>query len=560
MKTFLQTFKGSYIQTFDDTKQNKPLVRCMSLKDACKNWQELIDLNKQGAGIYFTPNPCSGGRKEENVTAINWVYVDMDEGTKGEMMDRIEKSPISPSIITESSRGYHLYWRCDCSRPQFDKIIRGLIDFYAGDPAITSTNEVLRLLNFYHMKDMKNPFKIQIKHFEIKTLLPENMIKAFPYIPPMKKLQTKHNLNDNDLRVIKDIPIKNVLSRLGVEINSGNFIVEGGETTSASVNVKDNYINRFSGKVGSGSNIDVVMAYGKMELKEAIEWLEDMAGIKRGFDATKCIGTHEIEDEIDMITTLPYTWGTDKADSIISPIQRNHLCLFGGEQGTGKTAYTFFIAKKNAELGHRVLYISLEMSGENIITRIARDYSGITKAQWRNKSTISDTQRLAYKRKKQEILSIKNLVLAGITQGEKTNKENITKIIQHVKPDLVFIDNFDLVEDKPGLNTLQKEEVVSKHFMDFTNNFKVPVILLHHYKKGKEKDGSQRGLNAFRGSAKITHNSDTVIVGRRHNKENATEEEMAMYTLLQVKDREFGIGGMCTTYFYKGEFYDKYIY
>ena len=38
-----------------------------------------MQLNKKGAGIFFTPNPCKEGRKKENIESIEWVYVDIDD-------------------------------------------------------------------------------------------------------------------------------------------------------------------------------------------------------------------------------------------------------------------------------------------------------------------------------------------------------------------------------------------------------------------------------------------------------------------------------------------------
>jgi len=553
MKQFLQTFKGSYVQTFDDTKSGKSLTRSMPMEEAKGKVTELVELNKQGAGIFFTPNPCTGGRKAEHVTAIKWVFVDMDEGTKEQMMNRIKESPIKPSIIVESSRSYHCYWRCTCTEPQFNKIITGLIDYFDGDKAISSTNEVLRFPGFYHMKDMGSPFKIKIISFEDKEITPSEMISAFP--SKIQHFKHKHSLKESDLRIIKDIPIKAVLARLGVEVSRDNFIMEGGKVTSASINVNGNYVHRFSGKAGSGSTIDVVMAFGKLDLTGAIKWLKDFAGIKEVFEPKDCID--ELDEELEDLTyTMPFTWGTVNADKEITPIQPHHFNVFGGEQGSGKTAYSFFMAKENANLGHKVLYISLEMSGSDIIKRIARSFAGITKEQWRVKKLITPTQRNAYTRKKKEIHEIKNLMLAGFDTDEPTT-ENIHKLIDYSNASLVFIDNLDLVAVEDNENPFQAQARITRFFMNFAKAKGIPIIMLHHYNK-KSKSSEGRGLDSFRGSAKITHNASTVVVGRRFSEDNATNEDKATYSLYEQKDREFGIGGACNTYFYKGDFYDEY--
>lgn len=169
IKKFLTTFQNSFIQTFSDTGSNPKLVRAFPMKELAEH--NLDELNKAGAGIFFTPNPCEKGRKEKDVTSIDWVYVDMDNGTKEEMQAKIESAPIRPHIIVESKRSYHLYWKVVMmDRKDFDLIIKGLIEFFDGDPAISSTNEVLRLPGFNHMKNPKEPFEIKIIYFDLPSI------------------------------------------------------------------------------------------------------------------------------------------------------------------------------------------------------------------------------------------------------------------------------------------------------------------------------------------------------------------------------------------------------
>ena len=86
IKKFYEIFKDSYVQTFDDTKRGrKGFTQCFPMSELALKKEWSLKMNKQGMGVFFTPNPCKGGRKEENITEINWVFVDMDDGTKKEI-------------------------------------------------------------------------------------------------------------------------------------------------------------------------------------------------------------------------------------------------------------------------------------------------------------------------------------------------------------------------------------------------------------------------------------------------------------------------------------------
>lgn len=543
MKEFYKQFQNSWVQTFDDTKQGKPFIRSFHMSELKDKWKDIVALNEKGAGVFFTSNPCKGGRTAENVTSIEWVFVDLDDGSKASQMEIIKQSPLPPTMIVESKNGYHVYWKCNCTKKQFDFIIKGLIDFFGADPACKDTCRVLRLPPFNHIKDLKAPYPIKIYSTDFSlSYTPDEMINNYTM---------KYDYSQTDLEIIKQIPIKEILREFNVEMK-GNFIYENGEQTSASINVGKNYINRFSGKEGSGSSIDAVMIYGNKSKSEAIKWLKDFAGIE---DKRIELGFKKqvIVDEIDVKGKV-FTWGTNESDRKISPIQEHHFNIFSGETGSGKTAYTFFMACENAKLGNKVLFISLEMGTEEIYTRAARQHACITKYQWRDKS-FTDNQRQIYMDKKKQLKDLDNLTMYGMPKEIPSTMENIEKIIKQAKPDLVFLDNFDLVMASEGTK-LEKEEIIAKTLMDLSTQSKTPIIVLHHFNKGNDQNfGKIRTINSLKGSSKIGHNCDIAVTGVRHP-DPQSDKERAMFTLIQQKDRDFGTGGILTTYFNKGEFTD----
>ena len=544
---FIKMFPKSYIQTFDDQKErkDKSLTQLMPIKSV--TIEQLQALNQRGAGIFFTPNPCKGGRKEENIESIKWAYVDLDEGEKeGSMLIKIVESPLQPSIIIESKRGYHVYFRCDIKKENWNKIIQGLIQYFDGDTAISSINEVLRVPFFYHMKDKDNPFLVKLASLKKNKYSEAELIKAFPYVTFKQQFKTSFGDNLDD---VKNIPIRSVLSRLGVE-TKGNSILEAGRVTSMMINTKENYINRFSGKQGGGSTIDVVMCFKELLVKDAIDWLRTEFKLKK---STIIIPEKPKKKHHDVLkekviknlyagTIAPFTWGTNCLNDNMTLLQRGDYVVLVGETGSGKTTYSLFMARENAKRGLKVLFFSFEMTVEGLITRYARDRSQITKDQWKNAS-FTEIQKQNYIDAIDELDNVHFYDLQ-----EKTIANIETAITGDV--DMVFIDNLGFLEAS-GEEENVRRETISRQIVELCK--KRPntcVIILHHFRKGAGK--TPRTLDDIRGTGKISHDSTCVIQYWR-DRENA---EKGTWIILH-KDRQWGMFCKAPITYKNAEFIDS---
>ena len=244
----------------------------------------------------------------------------------------------------------------------------------------------------------------------------------------------------------------------------------------------------------------------------------------------------------------PYTWWTIKLDSKISPIEKNHFIIFWWKQWQWKTTFTFDMACKNCLLGHNILYISLEMDCEKIKTNIARAYAWIWKEEWRLKS-INEMKVKLYLKRKDEINSIENLKLFWFWTWEIPILSKIIDIIIQENPDLVFIDNFDLIQIEEKLSSLEKSELISKSFLKFTNDYQIPCIILHHIKKWWS------WVDWLRWSWKISDDADLIIFGSRTEWLD-DEVSLKTFTLTEYKSRDWWTYEIQDVYFNNWSFTD----
>ena len=68
----------------------------------------------------------------------------------------------------------------------------------------------------------------------------------------------------------------------------------------------------------------------------------------------------------------PFTRGIDKANRAFGKPDNHDLITLFGYMSSGKTEFTYYVARKNVEQGIKVCYLSLELDKEAMITRIAR--------------------------------------------------------------------------------------------------------------------------------------------------------------------------------------------
>jgi hypothetical protein len=121
-------------------------------------------LKEENIGLYFSPNGNNGKRNIENTDRLNACFADFDEGTKESQLALIRSLPLTPSIIVESGRGYHVYWLF--TAPERDKVLwrriqKKIIAVCGSDPKICNPDRLMRLPFSWHTKtDDKKLVKI----------------------------------------------------------------------------------------------------------------------------------------------------------------------------------------------------------------------------------------------------------------------------------------------------------------------------------------------------------------------------------------------------------------
>ena len=168
-----------------------------------KNHKDAIAWNSNGWGIFWAVNDFKNGiRRYVNLEKINAWFIEIDDGTKEEMVTRAQRG-LTPSALIETKKGLQLYWYCkddlfkDKDRESviddYKKVLKfRLLPFYGGDNRACDACRILRVPNFYHLKNLNDPFLIKCHYENENRYTYEQMKMGFPeIIPEIKTVRKK---------------------------------------------------------------------------------------------------------------------------------------------------------------------------------------------------------------------------------------------------------------------------------------------------------------------------------------------------------------------------------
>jgi len=542
---------------------------------------KLRTLNEQGYGIFQTVNMMEGSKRGNKfVKELNYIYCDVDlkkEGEKKDIKD-LKKEAIKsfkeycePTFTVETKNGLHPYWELSDTSIKnveiYKNILLGVIDYSillgsAGDK-VKDVARIMRAPSFYHLKG-DDKFLCRIIKGSMKKYSYDELQTAFPHTESpreQKMMPLASSYNEIDSIDIKDIYVA-VMAEIGqiIEFDSLGRVInqDGKRGVFVGRDGDGQYIANGGSSVlpQKGNKITIVASTLGISNKEAYQWICK----KFGIISEKEKEIKQIVKEIKEIKPLKkktfkrFTWGTRVLDTSLAIIKPSNFIIIGAPRSAGKTTFSFDMAKKNAALGHKTMYMSLEMNKEEILDDFARKYSGITiEEEYDNK--IPEIKQNAYNKKIKELDSIENLIFKGIRSAKIKTWAVLEAIIKdEERVDIVFIDNLDLItSDNPKYSDVERQRKIVENILSFTSETGIPVVLIHHYRK--KTQGKEFGMDELAGSGKIADGADRIIKVSRNTDLDATAPERYRTTVFLQKGRGYP-EVQRDVYFIKGTFID----
>lgn len=254
-----------------------------------------------------------------------------------------------------------------------------------------------------------------------------------------------------------------------------------------------------------------------------------------------------------------YTWGLQKLDRKLSKPDNMELITIYGGAGTGKTEFTHFVARANADNWIKVCYISLEMPREQLALRYALKRAGIKEYIDYQDKNYTESQGKLIDQYYKEFIEYKNVVLVWedkqhtIQDLLSDNKENVWLMTQYYDMwcRLFIIDNLGKIQS--WKNEWEAQGEITSALQSWKNKYKTCVFLIHH--TGKKQKWVEANM---RWSQKIIDNSTRVIRLERDSDTEATPIEKARLDILQEKNSMWGSYDATECYFDKWVYVDEF--
>lgn len=243
--------------------------------------------------------------------------------------------------------------------------------------------------------------------------------------------------------------------------------------------------------------------------------------------------TIEIENNWKNQSDYSLYTGIYDLDSMICGLHKQELTIIGARPGVGKTTLALQIAEKIARNDKNVLFVSLEMSDNQLIQKmIAR--TGNVKSYRMRMGTIEDEDWAKISNAIGKLSDLKFNTNSKIRTIQKLELE-ARKLKNRGKLDLLIIDYIQLLKSKDKFNSREQEVAdISRRLKLMSLELDIPVVALCQL--NRNASNNEPNLSDLRESGSLEQDADNVIFLHQENNENN------IVTLKVAKQRAGEIG------------------
>ncbi len=222
----------------------------------------------------------------------------------------------------------------------------------------------------------------------------------------------------------------------------------------------------------------------------------------------------EIRSRVGTVQGL--STGFKQTDDMTLGMTPGELIVVSGPPSAGKTQLATHWAYDNARKGHKVLFVTMEMTKPQMTERFMSAAN----------TDLAELEHGAIEyQKEDELASVDiNYLVADAVKGGT---------------ELVVIDHLQYFSDDSDENEARQLGRICKDFKLAAVRYKVPVILIVHITK--LKDGKKPTGNDLRGSSLIRQHADQLVLVYRDERPNATHDEANTVEVTNWKNRLRGL-------------------
>lgn len=216
--------------------------------------------------------------------------------------------------------------------------------------------------------------------------------------------------------------------------------------------------------------------------------------------------SQSIMDLLEVGNVSNMKFGIKFLDEVIGGIYKGELTTIAAKSSVGKTSLALQIMLNVLKQGKKVLFITREMSKEQILMRNLTKKTGINTNKMKSGNIGAEEWKLIV-----EVLSEMNKDNLIFINDKIHTVAQIRKRIRQIKPDLLIVDYVQLMTPSNNLSNREREVAgISRDLKNITLDFNMSVIQLSQL-NDEMKDFRPMGERPMRESKALFHDSNNVL-------------------------------------------------
>lgn len=229
----------------------------------------------------------------------------------------------------------------------------------------------------------------------------------------------------------------------------------------------------------------------------------------------------EVWDDLENQNKVLFETGFEDLDSVLGiQEKKGSVITIGARPAMGKTTFMLSVMENILLKNKKCIYFSLEMSKEQLVKRVLFQRAEVSFVKSKlNNFVAKDWEKLAD--------AMNNLSKWDffVEDNTDTKTEEIELTIKELKPDVVFIDYFQLLGGKPKQDRLTQIEENMKALKRIAKEYGIVIFIASQLSRAPESRCDKRPLlSDLRESGAIENISDVVIFLYRDEYYNFMEE------------------------------------
>ena len=223
--------------------------------------------------------------------------------------------------------------------------------------------------------------------------------------------------------------------------------------------------------------------------------------------------------------------GISDLDDLIWGLHPSELVVIGARPSHGKTSLKVQVAWNLAKLGIPVVFLSLEMSSEQIVERIFCNEMSVH--GWRLRTGNPQEVKRAIELKDKFLTKLVSSTIQIIDSHGYTTDE-VEYIIKELGPKVIFIDHLQRIRLQGSSRYDALSNYVSR-LKELAMKYKISIVLGSQVNRAGAKEAD--AINNMKGTGEIEEAADALLICKWLKRDDADYENLNDYEVLVSKQR-----------------------